>query len=77
MSDPTIIATVEDPTGSGSDSGTLMISASSIPPNSIENMADVDLTGLTDGALLIYRNNTAKWAASTMLDKQNMEGGEF
>lgn len=77
MSDPTIIATVEDPTGSGSETGTLMISASSISPNSIENMADVDLTGLTDGALLIYQNNTARWTASTMLNKQNMEGGEF
>ena len=72
-----IIATVEDPTGSGSDTGTLVVSSSSIVPNSIENMADVDLTGLTDGALLIYKNNTAKWSASTLLDKQNMEGGEF
>ena len=72
-----IIATVEDPTGSGSDTGTLVVSSSSIVPNSIENMADVDLTGLTDGALLIYKNTTAKWTASTMLDKQNMEGGEF
>lgn len=77
MSDPTIIAIVEDPTGSGSDSGTLVVSSASIPPNSIENMADVDLTGLTDGALLIYQNNTARWTASTMLNKQNMEGGEF
>ena len=72
-----IIATVEDPTGSGSDTGTLVVSSSNIVPNSIENMADVDLTGLTDGALLIYKNNTAKWSASTLLDKQNMEGGEF
>ncbi len=77
MSDPNIIAVVEDPTGSGSESGSLVVSSSTIPPNSIENMADVDLTGLTDGALLIYRNNTARWTASTLLDKQSMEGGEF
>lgn len=77
MTDQTIIATVEDPTGSGSESGGLIISASSVPSNSIENMADVDFSGLTDGALLIYKNNTAKWTASTLLDKQNMEGGEF
>lgn len=77
MSDQNIIAVVEDPTGSGAESGSLIVSTSSIPPNSIENMADVDLTGLTDGALLIYRNNTASWTASTLLDKQFMEGGEF
>ena len=69
-----IIATVDDPYGS---SGTLTVSSTNIVPNSIENMADVDLTGLTDGSLLIYKNNTAKWSASTLLDKQNMEGGEF
>lgn len=77
MSDQTIIAIVDDPTGSGSESGGLVVSSTSIPPNSIENMADVDFAGLTDGALLIYKNNTAKWTASTLLDKQNMEGGEF
>ncbi len=77
MSDPNIIATVDDPYGSGSEGGPVLVSPSSIPPNSIENMADVDLTGLIDGALLIYKNNTARWTASTLLDKQSMEGGEF
>jgi len=76
MSD-NIIATVDDPTGSGTDSGSFVVSSTSIPPNSIENMVDVDLTSLTDGALLIYKNNTSRWTASTLLDKQNMEGGEF
>jgi hypothetical protein len=73
-----IIATVSDPYGSVTESGTTVTAAStSIPPNTIENMLDVDLQGLTDGALLIYKNTTAKWSASTLLDKQNMEGGEF
>jgi hypothetical protein len=73
-----IIATVSDPYGSETESGvTVTAAATSIAPNTIENMLDVDLQTLTDGALLIYKNNTAKWTASTMLDKQNMEGGEF
>lgn len=73
-----IIATVDDPYGSSLESGTTVTaSATSIPPNTIENMLDVDLQGLTDGALLIYKNTTSKWSASTLLDKQNMEGGEF
>jgi hypothetical protein len=73
-----IIATVDDPYGSSLDSGTTVTASStSVPPNTIENMLDVDLQTLTDGALLIYKNTTSKWTASTMLDKQNMEGGEF
>jgi len=73
-----IIATVDDPYGSSLQSGATVTAAStSIAPNTIENMLDVDLQTLTDGALLIYKNNTSKWTASTMLDKQNMEGGEF
>lgn len=73
-----IIATVDDPYGSSLQSGTTVTATpTSISPNTIENMLDVDLQTLTDGALLIYKNNTSKWTASTMLDKQNMEGGEF
>lgn len=75
MSD--IIAIVSDPFGE-TDSGVSIVAAqSSIAPNSIENMYDVDLQRLTDGAVLVYKNNTAKWTATTTLDSQNMEGGEF
>ena len=74
-----IIAVVEDPSGgsSGSAGSTVTVSSTSVPPNSIENMSDVDLQGLRNGAVLVYKNNTAKWTASTTLDAQNMEGGEF
>lgn len=74
---PDIIATVDDPYGSTSSGTTVTASQTSIAPNTIENMLDVDLQQLTDGSLLIYKNTTAKWTASTLLDKQNMEGGEF
>ena len=73
-----IIAIVDDPYGSQTDSGTTVTaSQTSVPPNTIENMLDVDLQQLTDGALLIYKNNTAKWTASTLLDAQDMEGGQY
>lgn len=73
-----IIAIVSDPYGSTTDSGTTVTaSQTSVPPNTIENMLDVDLQQLTDGALLIYKNNTAKWTASTLLDAQDMEGGQY
>jgi hypothetical protein len=73
-----IIATVSDPYGGETESGsTVSVSQTSVPPNTIENMLDVDLQSLTNGSILIYKNNTAKWTASTNLDAQNMEGGEF
>lgn len=75
MSD--IIAVVSDPYGTTSTDTTVTASQTTVPPNSIENMVDVDLTTLTDGAILIYKNNTAMWTASTLLDAQDMEGGQY
>lgn len=73
-----IIATVSDPYGSTTDNdSTVTASPTSVSPNTIENMLDVDLQQLSNGSILIYKNNTAKWTASVNLDAQNMEGGEF
>lgn len=46
---------------------------------SIDNIADVDVTtnGKLNGSILVYRTTTNRWTASTTLDAQNMEGGEF
>ena len=40
-------------------------------------IADVDAINPSNGSLLIYKTTTNKWTASTTLDAQNMEGGEF
>lgn len=69
-----ILAIVEDPSGS---SGTTIIAGTSVPPNSVENMADVDLTRLIDGSVLVYKSTTNKWTSTTTLDAQNMDAGEF
>lgn len=47
--------------------------------DSINDIANVDTVtnGLTTGSILIYRTTTNKWTASTTLENQNMEGGEF
>ena len=46
---------------------------------SVNDIANVDTTtnGLVTGSILIYRTATNKWTASTTLENQNMEGGEF
>ena len=45
--------------------------------SNLEMLNNVDSTNLTDGSLLIYKTATSKWTASTLLDQQSMEGGEF
>jgi hypothetical protein len=72
-----ITAIVSDPYGEGNNGVSVMASLTSISPNSIEAMLDVDLQQLTNGSVLVYKNNTTKWTATTTLDAQNMEGGEF
>lgn len=43
----------------------------------LSDMADVDLTGLEDGSLLIYSTASEKFEASRLLEKQNINGGHF
>ena len=64
--------------------GTYVLNASSNLSNpavveSMDNIADVDMTtnGKINGSLLVYKTTTNKWTATTTLDAQNMEGGEF
>jgi hypothetical protein len=75
MSD--IIAIVSDPYGTSNEGVAVTAATTSIAPNSIENMLDVDLQQLTNGAVLVYKTTTNKWTASTTLDAQNMEAGEY
>ena len=44
---------------------------------SLSNVADVDTTTKLNGSVLVYKTLTNKWTATTTLDAQNMEGGEF
>lgn len=43
----------------------------------IEGLQNVDISNLTDGALLVYKSLVQKWVATTTLDAQNMEGGYY
>lgn len=69
-----ILAIVEDPSGGSS---TTIVAGTAVPPNSIENMVDVDLNRLLDGSVLVYKSTTNKWTSTTTLDAQNMDAGEF
>lgn len=43
---------------------------------SISNLSDVDLSNLTDGAVLVYNVQSGKWVAQTLLDKQQVDMGD-
>ena len=44
---------------------------------SLATVTDVDLTGLTDGGLLVYNAQVAMWKPTTVLDKQVLESGQY
>jgi hypothetical protein len=46
-------------------------------PNSISSAGDVDISDLKDGSLLVYSMLINKWEATTRLEKQELEGGQF
>jgi hypothetical protein len=47
------------------------------PDSTLNSIGNVDAVNPVNGSLLIYKTGTSKWTASTLLDAQNMEGGEF
>lgn len=85
-----IIAIVDIPeelvvtTGTGSalsDGGLPLTSATTLNNptyvESVSDIANVDTANLNDGSVLVYRTITNKWTATTTLDAQDMEAGEY
>jgi len=70
---PTVTATVVDPN--------LTLSSSNLAnPAVLQSMSDignVDTTLLEDGSVLVYQTITNKWTSTRLLNKQNVEAGEF
>jgi hypothetical protein len=44
---------------------------------SFAELQDIDLAQLGPGSLLVYNNQTQKWTATTLLDQQTVESGQF
>jgi hypothetical protein len=43
----------------------------------LSDLLDVDISAKEDGSLLIYDEEQEKFVASTLLEKQNINGGHF
>ena len=62
------------------DSGTKVIVTGIMGPRgttTIQALDDIDLSNLQNGSLLIYSTAASKWQASTLLDSQTLEAGQF
>ncbi len=61
------------------EAGTVVITGVMGPPglSSITYASDIDISQLTDGSTLVYLQSAAKWQATTLLEKQVMNGGFF
>jgi hypothetical protein len=50
------------------------------PPGTVISLAqvpDVDISNLQNGSLLVYSTAATKWKATTTLDNQTLEAGQF
>lgn len=57
-----------------------IITSGMMPPpavNSLKNSADVDVSQLRDGGILVYSSATNTFIATNLLDKQTIEAGQF
>lgn len=43
----------------------------------INNLAGVDTSGATDGAVLVYNESTENFEATTTLNNQEVNGGQY
>ena len=68
---PTGVAGVAGATGPQGPIGTI---EGSLP---ISSLSDVNITGLTDGALLVYNSGQSKWSPTIVLSKQTLECGQY
>ena len=62
-----IISGAQGPQGVAGPAGATTVAA----------LSDVDATGLTNGALLIYNNQLGLWKASKSLTEQTLECGQY
>lgn len=81
MTDTIAIVTPDEALSVAVSEGVLTLASSSVANpavvESISNIADVDTTNTINGSVLVFKTITNKWTATTTLDAQNMEGGEF
>jgi len=76
-----ITVTVSSPTGVNvtvpQQQSIQVTSIGSVGFTKMENIIDLDLSGKSDGSVILYNQSTDKWITTTLLNKQIIEAGEF
>jgi hypothetical protein len=70
-----ITATVQS--GTTTTVSTVGIQGASASEVGISGLTDVDSNAVTNGSVLVYKTNTSKWTATTVLDAQDVTGGQY
>jgi len=84
MADTIVVVTPEEALTVAVSEGTYALSSSTNLANpavveSMSNIADVDVTtnGKVNGSVLVYKTTTNKWTSTTILDAQDVTGGQY
>lgn len=70
-----VTATIDS--GSGTTVSAVGIQGATAGDAGLGGLIDVDASSPDNGSVLVFKSITSKWTATTTLDAQNMEGGEF
>jgi hypothetical protein len=75
ISSELITATVES--GTTTTVSAVGIQGPSASQVGLSGLDDVDSNAVTNGSVLVYKTNTSKWTATTVLDAQDVTGGQY
>jgi hypothetical protein len=76
LNNPNIVVSV-DSTGNNPTVQSIGIQGPSSADSPLSANIEVDATGKTEGSVLVYKTATSKWTATTTLNAQNLEGGNY
>jgi fumarate hydratase class II len=82
MTDITAVVTPDEALTVAVSEGTFVLNTSTNLANpavveSISNIADVDTTTKINGSVLVYKTTTNRWTSTTILDAQDVTGGQY
>jgi len=75
----TVVIERKEPAVVSSQSQTKIVVGGMIGPHvtTLKGLSDLDITNLTGGSLLVYNAGTEKWTATTELNQQVVDSGQF
>lgn len=76
LNNPNIVVSV-DSSGNNPTVQSVGIQGQSGAESPLSANIEVDATGKTEGSVLVYKTATSKWTATTTLNAQNLEGGNY